>query len=470
MSSEVEAKRGGSKGPLALLIIALVGLYGFGGYSLLILITPWLPTIETLLNAVLVLAFPWIAGYWWAIFLFITLLVVFGFVFAYLILRLMKRAAAATLKVLWILEAIALTVTGVVMVFLIPFPFGLFGLFFGLIGLLQFWVWFRRRQKLRRAGKLAEFTATLLLQEREMFIAPLVTAIFSLVTGILMLATFGVIYFNLPLIGVSTESWLFLIVLILVEGAFMFVYFAVFYVFDGINVSVAHTWYRGEDPTLHDARAEVGSVLGTLLAFAGVRTLVAMLQSAAQRGGRKGGGVWAIIGLIAARIIGAIFRFITYFTLPAIIIEHRGLKDSIRRSAHTTWKYLVDVYIAETGVSTVFTFFGGLLSLGYFAVGFLFGYLMSYFVIGPDLFLALFVGLLFAIIFLIFAAIPSYFIFRPLNTAYRTFMFAYALDEEGGFKLPSRLPKEYRDTIEAAQSEWEASGKKRHMLEPPGEW
>jgi len=49
-------------------------------------------------------------------------------------------------------------------------------------------------------------------------------------------------------------------------------------------------------------------------------------------------------------------------------------------------------------------------------------------------------------------------------------MFAYALDEESGFKYPSRLSKEYRDTIEAAQSEWEASGKKRRMLEPPSEW
>jgi hypothetical protein len=470
MTSEVETKRGGSKGALAVLIIALVGLYGFGGYNLFLLISPWLPTIQVLITDILTFAFPWLASYWWAIFLFVFLLVVLGFVFAYAILRLMKRAAAATLKVLWLLEGIAFVAVGVLVVFLVGFPFGLFGLFFSFIGLLQFWVWFRRRQKLRRAGKLAEFTATLLLQEHEMFIAPLVTAIFSLITGLLMLATVGVIYFNLPLIGVSIDSWLFLIILILVEGAFMFVYFAVFYVFEGINVSVAHTWYREKDPNLHDARTEVGSVLGTVLAFAGVRTVVAMFQRAAQRGGRKGGGIWAVIGAIAAGLIGAIFRFITYFTLPAIIIEHRGLKDSIKRSAHTTWKYLVDVYIAETGVSTVFSFFGGLLSLGYFAVGFLFGYLMSYFFIGPDMFLALFVGLLFAILFLIFAAIPSYFIFRPLNTAYRTFMFAYALDEESGFRLPSRLPKEYRDTIEAAQSEWEASGKKRHMLQPPSEW
>jgi hypothetical protein len=49
-------------------------------------------------------------------------------------------------------------------------------------------------------------------------------------------------------------------------------------------------------------------------------------------------------------------------------------------------------------------------------------------------------------------------------------MFSYALDEESGFTLPSRLPKAYRDTIEEAQSEWEASGKERKIESPPSEW
>ena len=39
-------------------------------------------------------------------------------------------------------------------------------------------------------------------------------------------------------------------------------------------------------------------------------------------------------------------------------------------------------------------------------------------------------------------------------------------DEESDFSLPSRLPKAYADTIEEAQAEWEASGKKRYMDEP----
>jgi hypothetical protein len=454
----------GPAGPIVLLAIGIILLYGFGFYNLFFLVSPFLPIIIGFIN----LALPWLAGFWWAELAFVVILVVLGLGLAYIILKLMKRAAAGTLRVLWILQAVFMIAIGIFFLLFLG-PFGLVGLIFPFIGILQFWVWFRRRSKIERAGKLVEFTAQLLLEEKEMFIIPLVTAVFSLLTGILMMATFGAMYTWLPLIGISPESWIFFILSILVEIPFMFVYFSVFYIFDGINISIAHTWYRKEDPVLRGGAREVRQVIGTIIQFAALRTAVAAGQSAIRQGTARQGGIWAIIGSIFARIIGVVFRFINYFTLPAIIIERRRLIDSIKRSIHVTWHYLVDVYIAETGVSTVFSFFGGLLTLGFLVVGFLFGYVLAIFLLA-DLFFALIAGIIFAVFFSIFASVPSYFIFRPLNTAYRTFMFAYALDEESNFTLPSRLPKAYRDTIEEAQAEWEASGKERFMEEPPSEW
>lgn len=462
-SGSIEKDRG-PLGPIVALAIGIILLYSFGFYNLLFLLSPFMPIIIDIIN----FAFPWLAGYWWAGLAFIGILVLLGLVLAYLILQLIKRAAAGTLKVLWLLQAVLMIAVGIFM-FLFLGPFGIFGLIFPFIGILQFWVWFRRRQKIERAGKLAEFTAQLLLEEKEMFIVPLVTAVFSLLTGILMMATFGAMYTWLPLVGIPPESWIFFLLSILVQIPYLFVYFSVFYVFDGINISIAHTWYRNQDPVLRGATREVRGVLGTIIQFAAVRTAVSVAQSTARQGGQRQGGIFAIIGAIAARIIGVVFYFLTYFTLPSIIIEKRGLVDSIKRSARITWKYLVDVYIAETGVSTVFSFFGGLMTLGFLAVGFLFGYIMGAFLL-LDPFLALIIGIVFAVVFMIFAAVPSYFIFRPLNTAYRTFMFSYALDEESNFTLPSRLPKAYRDTIEEAQAEWEASGKERKIKSPPDEW
>ncbi|MFX1566351.1 MAG: hypothetical protein ACFFCH_10210 [Promethearchaeota archaeon] len=464
MTPQEGAAKRGPAGPIVLLAIGIILLYGFGFYNLFFLVSPFLPIIIDFIN----LALPWLAGFWWAELAFIVILVVLGLGLAYIILILMKRAAAGTLRVLWILQAVLMIAVGFFM-FLFLGPLGVFGLIFPFIGVIQFWVWFRRRSKIERAGKLVEFTAQLLLEEKEMFIIPLVTAVFSLLTGILMMATFGAMYTWLPLVGIPPESWIFFILSILVQIPFMFVYFSVFYIFDGINISIAHTWYREKDPVLRGGAGEVRQVLGTIIQFAALRTAVSVGQSAIRQGGARQGGIWALIGSIFARIIGAIFRFINYFTLPAIIIEKRRLVDSIKRSVHVTWQYLVDVYIAETGVSTVFSFFGGLLSLGFLVVGFLFGYVFAILLLG-NLFFALIAGIIFAIFFTIFASVPSYFIFRPLNTAYRTFMFSYALDEESGFTLPSRLPKAYRDTIEEAQAEWEASGKDRYMEEPPSEW
>ncbi len=464
MPSITGEKIKGSAKPLIALAIALIALYSFGFYTVLILITPILPTI----NTIIVTALPWLEPYWFAIFIFIFLIVFLGIVLAYIVLRLMKRAAAGVLRVVWLLEAVFMIGLGIFL-FIFMGPFGIFGLIFPIIGIIQLWIWFRRRQKIERAGKLVEFTATLLLEEKEMFIVPLVTAIFSMITFFLMFTTFYWMYSTLPTLGVTYDSWLYFGFEILVIAAYLFGYFAVFYLFEGINVSIAHTWYRKEDPVLRGALSEVRSVAGTIIKFAALRTLIAAFQSALRRGGRREGGIFAIIGAILSRIIGAIFRFLTYFTLPSIIIEGRGLKDSIKRSASVTWRYLVDVYIAETGVSTVFSLFGAILTLGYFATGFIFGYIFGI-IAFADSFFALFVGIIFAIFFMIFAAIPSYFIFRPLNTAYRTFMFAYALDEESGFKLPSRLPKAYADTIEEAQAEWEGKPGKRGLQEPPSEW
>ncbi|MDO8056373.1 MAG: hypothetical protein Q6361_05880 [Candidatus Hermodarchaeota archaeon] len=458
-SGELTSRRG-PRGPIVLLAIGIVILYGFGFYNLFFLVSPFLPIIINVIN----IALPWLAGYVWAEIAFVIVLVVLGLILAYGILHLMKRAAAGTLRVLWILQAIVMIAIGPLLFFLFGF-FGLFGLFFSFIGVIQLAVWFYRRKKIERAGKLAEFTAQLLLEEKEMFITPLVTAVFSLLTGILMMATWGAMYFWLPLLGIPADSWIFFALTVLVEIPFLFIYFSVFYIFEGINVSIAHTWYRKEDPVLRGGIREVNSVMGTIIRFAAVRTAVSVAQSTIQRGSSRQGGIIAVIGAISSRIIGAIFRLLTYFTLPAIIIDKMDLTDSIKRSARLVWKYLVDVYIKETGVNTVFSFFGGLLSLGFLAVGFLFGYVFG-FIFFADLFFSLIAGIIFAILFVIFAAIPSYFIFRPLNTAYNTFMYAYAMDEESNFSLPSRLPKAYADTIEAAQAEWEASGKKRYADEP----
>ena len=464
MTPSEGARERGPIGPIVLLAIGIILLYSFGFYNLFFLVSPFFPIIISFIN----LALPWLAGYWWAGIAFIVILIVLGLGLAYVLLKLMKRAAAGTLRVLWLLQAVLMIVIGVVLILFLG-PFGFFGVIFPFIGIIQVWIWFRRRSKIERAGKLAEFTAQLLLEEKEMFIVPLVTAVFSLLTGILMMATYGAMYTWLPLIRIPADSWIFLILSILMQIPFLFVYFSVFYLFDGINISIAHTWYREEDPLLRGGVSEVRQVMGTIIQFAALRTAVSVGQSAIRQGTARQGGIVALIGSIFARIIGAVFRFINYFTLPAIIIEKRGLVDSIKRSVRVTWQYLVDVYIAETGVSTVFSFFGGLLTLGFLAVGFIFGYIIAIF-LTADLFFALLAGIIFAIVFSIFASVPSYFIFRPLNTAYRTFMFSYALDEESGFKHPSRLPKAYRDTIESAQAEWEASGKDRFMEEPPAEW
>jgi hypothetical protein len=81
MSSGVASKRDGPKGSLAFLIVILVSLCGFDGYSLYMLLLPWLPWIQATMNTFHVFAFPWLAGFRWALFLFGLLLIPSSIIF-----------------------------------------------------------------------------------------------------------------------------------------------------------------------------------------------------------------------------------------------------------------------------------------------------------------------------------------------------------------------------------------------------
>jgi len=456
---------GGGGGRLALIVFAifLLAFYSLGFLSLGFLLAPFLPLIVISVTLLL----PWLAGYWWILPAGIGILAVMGFVLGYLILVLMRRAAAAVLMVAMVIQSLMLVAGGV---FLAISSGGLWlmGAVVAGLGGLELLILIAFRGRVRRAGQLAQLTAQLVLEEKEMFLPPLVTAIFGLLTGILMVGTMASLYLILVTAGISTDSLPALGLGIVLEAAYIFTYYAVFYLMEGINVAVAGTWYRGEDPTLAGAAGQVARVSGTIIAFSFIRTLVALLQRLLRRGGRQAGGVAGTAGRVAARAIGGVFTFINYFTLPAIVLERRGLGGAIKRSVKVVWHHLIDVYLSETGVTFVFALFGLLFFLGFGAIGMAVGFTAGL-ITTADPNLSLMLGILMAILFALFAAVPAYFIFRPLGTSYRTILFCYAVDEERG-KRSRRLPAEYRQAFRDVKREWETGPGKRKAPAPPSSW
>jgi hypothetical protein len=153
-------------------------------------------------------------------------------------------------------------------------------------------------------------------------------------------------------------------------------------------------------------------------------------------------------------ILGAIWMFLNYFTLVSIVQNKKGLSDSIKDSAKTTWGALVDVLVGESGFGLTTFIFAVVNSLLWIGVGFSLGFAVTQ---------ELIYGVVFAIIFVFLGFLPYNVVTMPMKVAFRTFIYSYAKDSIEGFKKPSKLPAELRDEFRTLSRK---EVKRRGMRDP----
>jgi len=170
--------------------------------------------------------------------------------------------------------------------------------------------------------------------------------------------------------------------------------------------------------------------------------------------------VLVLISRIIVSIAKGIIEFITFFSLPCIIIERKGLMEDIKRSAKLVWRRILDFLLAYTAVNWAYGLLI-LLSFSLFGIsGFATGYFLVYYYLPFDR------ALLTILIFLVVGFIPSFIMIRPLYTLYKTFLFEFAMDRESNFVLPARLPKHIKTRFSQIIQERGLSSK-RIFLRPP---
>jgi hypothetical protein len=306
---------------------------------------------------------------------------------------------------------------------------------------------------IKRSGKFVEFSAQLVLDEKAVLAMPIFLGIFSIITGFFMLFGFLKILNLFAIQNSSGEYELSLLgaaIATIFEFIYLIVYLGVYYSLSAGVISYASDWYRGLDPDLNSAMKDVRQVFPIIIKFAFAMATVKMIIQIAtgggrsQRVGREGrqdagavvaGFVLAAFASIFISILGAIWMFMNYFTLISIVQNKRGLKDSIKDSAKTTWNALLDVLVGESGFGLTTFIFAIINSLLWIIVGFGFGL-----AVGQELGF----GIFFAIVFLVLGTLPYNVVTMPMKVAFRSFIYSYAKDSIEGFKKPSRLPAELR--------------------------
>ncbi len=296
---------------------------------------------------------------------------------------------------------------------------------------------YRYRQRIRLAGIFLEMSAKALWREKQVLLISLMVILLSVFTGI---ANLGVLHF---VSGYLQYGYLDIVIIFLVFLAIAWVQYSIVYLGEGSVIQITHDWYRnpGQDAASlgRGVRAALDSS-GPILKLSFVFALLAVLRRSLHSQAQKGGGpgmAFSLVGSLLLSFAEGILGFVTYFSLPSIMIEKLGFKDSVKRSARLVWRHMIDVILGNSGVGVGVLLFSVPALAMFGAAGLLVGYLLF-----PAFgFLS---GLVMAILFVVFGFFPLWILFKYMYAIYKTILYEYALDSEEGFVRKSVLPLEVR--------------------------
>ncbi|PWI49296.1 hypothetical protein CEE45_01815 [Candidatus Heimdallarchaeota archaeon B3_Heim] len=468
-----------SSTPTWLYLIVVVALYVFGAYAFYdFIVKPENASILAEMSEALKVLVPISLDFLPLLIAFILTFLVVTVILAFVILWIMSKVAKQVTIFVSVLFPVLMMVVGVLMIgggIIMPgdeqLDASMMGMFIAGFGflLLAFVIW--KFRVIERSGKFVEFSAQLVLDEKAVLAMPLLLGIYSIITGFFMLFGFLKIYSLFEVtnaLGETELSYPGLIMAIIFEYFYLIVYLGVYYSLSAGVISYASDWYRGLDPDLGSAMKDVRQVFPIILKFAfamaTVKIIMQIFTGAARgqttrTGGRNagaaiGGLIFAAIASLLISIIGAIWMFLNYFTLVSIVQNKKGLGDSIKDSAKTTWGALVDVLVGETGFGLTTFIFAVVNSLLWIGIGFSLGFAVTQ---------ELTYGIVFAVIFVFLGTLPYNVVTMPMKVAFRTFIYSYAKDSVEGFKKPSRLPAELRNEFKTLSRK---DVKKRGMRDP----
>ncbi|MBE0526850.1 MAG: hypothetical protein IH631_07900, partial [Candidatus Thorarchaeota archaeon] len=153
------------------------------------------------------------------------------------------------------------------------------------------------------------------------------------------------------------------------------------------------------------------------------------------------------VGRAASGIIGWVWMLVNYFTIPAMVAEELSAGKAIKRSAGLVQKNFVDVMVKETAVRWGFGVLAFMIFIGFAAFGALFGWIYT----SGDIMMTI----IFAVVFMIFAAFPSTLVLRTFDIVYVTLLYVFIRRKEGDISgktaIPAGMTKELDRAYDKAQ-------------------
>ena len=183
---------------------------------------------------------------------------------------------------------------------------------------------------------------SVLRKDKEIMIFP----VLSFVACAIILLSFFVGFWFLGLPSIDTSFWIWAI-------AMIFIYFILFFIvifFNTAIIACAHIRLNGGDPTVSDGLRIASQNLGRIFLWALISATIGMILQAIRE---KAG----LLGKIIALGIGITWSFVTFFIIPVLIYEKKGILPSIRRSGSLFTQTWGETIIGSFGLGAVFIVF-----------------------------------------------------------------------------------------------------------------
>jgi hypothetical protein len=211
--------------------------------------------------------------------------------------------------------------------------------------------------KFSNSWQLMKTSLGVLRKDKEIMIFPILS--FGACALILLSFFVGFWFMGLPSIETAWVPWVVMMVII------YFVLFFIVIFFNTAIIGCADIRLNGGDPTVADGFRIASQNIGRILLWALISATIGMiLQIIREKAG------WA--GKIIAGIIGFAWAYVTFFIIPVLIFEKKGMAPSIRRSASLFKQTWGETLIGSFGFGIIF-FLLALLGIVPIALGFLIG-------------------------------------------------------------------------------------------------
>ncbi|MBN2599385.1 MAG: hypothetical protein JXA75_02505 [Candidatus Thermoplasmatota archaeon] len=212
--------------------------------------------------------------------------------------------------------------------------------------------------KFGNSWQLMKTSLGILRKDKEIMIFP----VLSFIACIIILLSFFTGFWFLGIDSFESMQWVWIIVGFLLY--FILFFFVIF--FNTAIIACANIRLNGGDPTVSDGLRIASQHLGRILIWALISATIGMiLQAIRQRGG------W--VGRIVAGVFGLAWTYVTFFIIPVLIYEKKGIGSSIRRSASLFKQTWGETIIGSFGFGVIFFLLAllGILPiiLGYFLGG-----------------------------------------------------------------------------------------------------